>query len=199
MPDDRHHIPPQVLRDEVAAPLRRAYPVEAIVAHEQTLFAGGVEPYGLMERAGAAAFGELQRRWPGVRRIAVLVGPGQNGGDGLVIARLAHRAGLEVDLLGWKQPAFRQSAARAWSALRQEWPAVEVRHQADAVDTALESADLVVDALFGIGLSGPIEDTAAEFMQRLAERIDLRGRIVRWSWPSTPLRAWIATPEPLTH
>ncbi len=175
MPDPRHHAPPRVLRDEVAAPLRRAYPVEAIVAHEQALFAGGVEPYGLMERAGAAAFDQLQRHWPGVRRIAVLVGPGQNGGDGLVIARLAHRAGLEVDLLGWKQPEFRQSAAQAWSALRQEWSSIEVRHQADVVGAALDAAEVVVDALFGIGLSGSIEGTAAAFMQRLAERLDRRG------------------------
>ncbi|MDG4866784.1 NAD(P)H-hydrate dehydratase [Guyparkeria sp. 1SP6A2] len=175
MSEARHPVPPRVLRDEVAASLRRAYPVEAIVSHEQALFADGVEPYGLMEQAGAAAFDQLQRRWPTVGRIAVLVGPGQNGGDGLVIARLAYQAGLRVALLGWKQPEFRQSAARAWSALREEWPSIEVRHQHDAVDAALGSADVVVDALFGIGLSGPIEGAAATFMQRVAEGLDLRG------------------------
>ncbi len=49
-----------------------------------------------MERAGSAAFRLLRERWPEARRIEVLCGPGNNGGDGYVLARLAQAAGLWV-------------------------------------------------------------------------------------------------------
>ncbi|KTG17408.1 MULTISPECIES: bifunctional ADP-dependent NAD(P)H-hydrate dehydratase/NAD(P)H-hydrate epimerase [unclassified Guyparkeria] len=163
---------PQLIRTPVAPGLTRAWSVEAVQAHESELFAGGVDAYGLMERAGEAAFDELRRRWPEARRLAVLVGPGQNGGDGLVIARLAHRAGLEVTLLGWQQPEFHGSAAHAWAALRDVMPSVEVASDAGVVTGALASADVVVDALFGIGLSRPIGGNAAEFLERVGQALD---------------------------
>lgn len=48
----------------------------------------------LMERAGQACFGSLRTAWPQARTLSVLTGAGNNGGDGFVIARLAHQAGL---------------------------------------------------------------------------------------------------------
>ncbi len=157
---------PQLIRPTVDPALAQAWSVEAIQAHEQALFAGGVDAYGLMERAGAAAFAELRDRWPAARRVAVLVGPGQNGGDGLVIARLAQQAGLAIDLLGWSRPTFHDSAAHAWAALSAAAPAIEVQAEPAAADAALRAADVVVDALFGIGLSRAIEGKAAEFLRR---------------------------------
>src|ERR1700741_39328 len=61
--------------------------------------AGGVTEYELMCRAGAAAFSALLRRWPAARSIAVVCGAGNNAGDGLVVARLAHAAGRAVKVL----------------------------------------------------------------------------------------------------
>ena len=60
-----------------------------------------IENYGiagveLMERAGQAAWSLLRERWPEARRILVLTGAGNNGGDGFVVARLAKAAGHEV-------------------------------------------------------------------------------------------------------
>jgi len=158
---------PRLIREPVPAGLTRAWSVEAVQAHERELFAAGVDAYGLMERAGGSAFDELRRRWPGARRLVVLVGPGQNGGDGLVIARLAHRAGFEVTLLGWQQPEFQASAAHAWAALREAMPSVEVVSAPGEVDKALVAAEVVVDALFGIGLSRPIGGAAADFLERV--------------------------------
>ncbi|KAA6185068.1 NAD(P)H-hydrate dehydratase [Thiohalocapsa marina] len=111
----------------------------------------------LMERAGAAAFGLLRARWPQARRIAVLVGPGNNGGDGYVVARLCLGAGLRVDLLQLGEHrhlegeaalaarAFAQAggAGRAWRAL----PA---------------DADLIVDGLLGTGLQRPVAGVWAQ-------------------------------------
>ena len=60
---------------------------------------GGIPGYTLMQRAGEAAFSSLRRHWPFARVIAVLCGPGNNGGDGYVLARLARAAGLDVRVI----------------------------------------------------------------------------------------------------
>ena len=166
--------PPSVIDREPPASLRHAHAVEAVVAHEQALFAAGVDVYGLMAQAGTAAFEVLRERWPGAGRIAVLVGPGQNGGDGLVVARLAREAGLSVDLLGWKRPAFTQGAARAQAALAEVDPGLAIETDAAAAREALSGADVVVDALFGIGLSRRIEGTPAEFLHRVGAHLSER-------------------------
>ncbi|MFI9652301.1 NAD(P)H-hydrate dehydratase [Guyparkeria halopsychrophila] len=165
---------PQLIRPVLDPALARAWSVESIQAHEQALFAGGVDAYGLMARAGGAAFAELRDRWPAARRVAVLIGPGQNGGDGLVIARLAQQAGLAVDLLGWNRPTFHGSAAHAWADLSTDVPAIEVQTEPAVIDEALRAADVVVDALFGIGLSRAIEGAAADFLRRADAALCLR-------------------------
>ena len=58
----------------------------------------GISGNILMERAGGAAFHVLREAWPQARRIVVLCGVGNNGGDGYVLARLAHEQGLEADV-----------------------------------------------------------------------------------------------------
>ena len=56
-----------------------------------TALSGG-DGYVLMQRAGQAAWHYLLQHWPHAHRIAVVCGPGNNGGDGYVLARLAHRS-----------------------------------------------------------------------------------------------------------
>ena len=106
----------------------------------------------LMERAGAACFAQLQALWPTARSIGVMCGTGNNGGDGFVIARLAHAAGLQVSALQVGERDKIRGDAR--SALqRLEANGVPVI----AWDTiTLPACDVWVDALFGTGLNAEV-------------------------------------------
>jgi ADP-dependent NAD(P)H-hydrate dehydratase / NAD(P)H-hydrate epimerase len=71
-----------------------------------------IPAYTLMKRAGEAAWAVLRRRWPSARRIGVACGPGNNGGDGYVLARLARSAGFPVHLVA-SGPARAPTAVKA--------------------------------------------------------------------------------------
>ncbi len=122
----------------------------------------GLEAYELMGRAGAAAWQLAHQRWPQARRIGVVCGPGNNGGDGYVLARLARASGHEVMLFAMAEAAPTSEAARR-AAL--DW------RQAGGVtrlfDGQLAEVDLWVDALFGIGLSRPPSGAGQAIIERL--------------------------------
>lgn len=116
--------------------------------------AGGVSGQELMERAGRA-LAHHAAEWAGPgKSLAVVCGPGNNGGDGFVAARVLAGEGFRITvfLLG-KQAALHGDAA--WAA--SQWEG-EVRPLA-ALD--LSNVDLVIDALFGIGLSRDLDGEAA--------------------------------------
>ncbi|HYA74848.1 MAG TPA: NAD(P)H-hydrate dehydratase [Roseiarcus sp.] len=120
---------------------------------DRLTIAGGVAGIALMERAGAAVADEAARMAPSAGRIAALCGPGGNGGDGFVAARLLAARGYRVSLgLLGERAALRGDAALA--AARWEGPVAP----AEALD--LGAADLVVDALFGAGLSRDLDGAA---------------------------------------
>ncbi|MGE3774999.1 MAG: NAD(P)H-hydrate epimerase, partial [Gammaproteobacteria bacterium] len=101
-----------------------------------------------MQRAGAAAWRALRARWPQARRPVVVCGPGNNGGDGWIVAALARGDGLAPRVVELGDPsALGPDAAAARAAAL----AVEVSMTRELA--ALEDADLVIDALFGIGLA----------------------------------------------
>jgi NAD(P)H-hydrate epimerase len=107
----------------------------------------------LMENAGAAVAAETQQRWP-PRPTLVLCGPGNNGGDGFVAARKLAEAGwpVRVGFMGERSALVgdARDAAADWMG----WT------DAAAVE-AIEAGDLVIDALFGAGLSRPLSGIAA--------------------------------------
>jgi len=111
----------------------------------------GVDSYGLMCRAGEAAFHALRDEWPGARGVVVLAGKGNNGGDGYVIARLAAAAGMRATLVRVGDHAgLKGSAARAARDCEVAGVAVE------DFGTGLPPADIYVDALLGTGLDRPL-------------------------------------------
>ncbi len=120
---------------------------------------GGIPGIDLMEAAGRGAARCIQRRYAPVP-VTVLCGPGMNGGDGFVVARVLAEAGwpVRLGLLG-EVGKLSGDAALAAGA----WPG-EVEQASPAM---LDGAGLVVDALFGAGLNRDLSGTALEIVEAL--------------------------------
>jgi NAD(P)H-hydrate epimerase len=117
-----------------------------------------VPGFTLMTRAAEGALKILRARWPQAKRLAVVCGAGNNGGDGYVLARLAREAGLEALVLAAAPPDKLGGDARR---AQEEWLATGGSAHPFAAD-ALSGSDLIVDALLGIGLTGaPRPETLA--------------------------------------
>lgn len=102
-----------------------------------------------MARAGQAAWQAVLDRWPAVQRIVVACGPGNNGGDGYVLAQHALEAGRDIVVVRLADHAPRSGLAQAAAS---RFTAAGGRVL--AWEGALPPADLIVDAVFGIGFSG---------------------------------------------
>ncbi len=139
--------------------------------------AAGTPGIALMERAGLAVADEAARLAKSRGRIAVLCGPGGNGGDGFVAARLLASRGYAVELgLMGRREALRGDPALA--AARYEG---EVRDAA-AVDPG--GADCVIDALFGAGLTRDIDGEAKAIIERVNGFARAGGRVLAVDVPS---------------
>jgi NAD(P)H-hydrate epimerase len=124
--------------------------------------AAGTPIIDLMANAGGAVAHEIKRRWT-MRPVIVLCGPGNNGGDGFVAARQLADAGwpVRIALLGDRDQL--SGAARHHA---EQWSG-----PVEAVTPAsLEGTGLVVDALFGSGLSRPLEGPAADTLAASGRR-----------------------------
>jgi len=122
----------------------------------------GVSVADMMEHAGKAVAREIARRWS-VRSIVVLCGPGNNGGDGFVAARHLADAGwpVRVALLGTRGSLVGPARYHADRWLGGVEPLSHL---------ALQGAGLVVDALFGAGLSRALEGPARETLAAAADQ-----------------------------
>jgi NAD(P)H-hydrate epimerase len=129
---------------------------------DRAAIAGGVAGATLMEAAGRAVAEAAIRRWSR-RPVAVLCGPGNNGGDGFVAARHLAAAGwtVRLGLLG-ERGALRGDAA-VHAAL---WPG-SVEPLSPAL---LDGAGLAIDAIFGAGLARPVDGVARTVIEALAAR-----------------------------
>ncbi|MBD3816544.1 MAG: NAD(P)H-hydrate dehydratase [Halothiobacillus sp.] len=162
------------------------YTSEQIRALEQAVFDGGETAEQLMARAGEALFSVLQTRWPDARTVGVLLGSGQNAGDGLVLARLARAEGFRVALFGWCQPEQLHGAAhRAWLEIKTAYPDVVVLNERGEV-VAQDDFDVIVDAGFGIGLSPsrPLSAEATGWIEYLNEARKSGASVVAADLPS---------------
>lgn len=131
-------------------------------AAEQAAINAGVSVETLMERAGAGA-AEAAWRFAGPLPALVLCGPGNNGGDGYVVARRLRERGVAV-----KVASLGESRSRAASAARAAW---------DGEATTLEEAEpapLLIDALFGTGLGRGLDRPVAEKLLELARSAAVR-------------------------
>ncbi|CAN5370492.1 bifunctional ADP-dependent NAD(P)H-hydrate dehydratase/NAD(P)H-hydrate epimerase [soil metagenome] len=126
-------------------------------AAEQSVFASGVAEYALMEKAGAAA-ADIIWRAGGKRDTLVLCGPGNNGGDGFVIARILRGHGVSV-----RVAATGESGTPSSREARALWDG-----PVEDVLTATPATQLV-DALFGTGLTRGLDKTLADRLSALAD------------------------------
>lgn len=136
----------------------------------------GVPGYVLMQRAARASFEALRERWPDARRIAILCGPGNNGGDGYEIARLARAAGLDVRVAQVGNVAERGDAVTArtaWLASSGEVPAFGDEFATDP----LREADVICDAIFGIGITREVSGVARAAIEAINRRSARQGVI----------------------
>jgi len=136
--------------------VEQAYKADAKAAEK------GVPSLDLMEAAGDSIAIQIRQRWS-ERPIVVLCGPGNNGGDGFVVARrLANsRWPVRVALLGARGSLKGDAAANAG------------RWEGDVEDLDLDTLDgceMVVDALFGAGLARPLEGVARDVVEDINRR-----------------------------
>jgi NAD(P)H-hydrate epimerase len=152
--------------------MERLWPADAVrELDRRTIEDAGLPGIALMEAAGARAAELVRTRYPRAGRVAVVCGPGNNGGDGFVVARHLREAGVDAVLcLAAPDERWRGDARTM----------LDVARHAGVPDGDLAGADLVVDALFGTGFRGaPESDVAA-----LIEQANATAPVVAMDVPS---------------
>ncbi len=159
----------------------------------------GVPSLELMRAAAAAVAAFARRQFPQAQRVTVLCGRGNNGGDGMMTARLLASAGLEVTTLLLGAPdGLKGDAAVAWSELTS--PMHGAVHAVTAAEelrrhNASLDADLIVDAVLGTGFKPPMKGLAMDALEWIKDcaapvlAVDLPS-----GWPADETAATIYTP-----
>lgn len=124
--------------------------------------ASGIDSFGLMLQAGAGVAASFLRHYPSARRAVVLCGPGNNGGDGYVAARCLRDSGVEVAVFHLGDPdRLKGDAARAFSGWLGKGAPIEEYRPAEG--------DIVIDALFGAGLTRAVPEAVSAVIARIEE------------------------------
>src|SRR5580692_7055374 len=143
----------------------------------------GIPSATLMENAGTNVARFIAARFPAFRRlrIVVLCGKGNNGGDGFVVARHLRDSGARPDVYLFAAPEQMQGDAaencRHWQAVGAPLQVVRSVVDWDEKKTEATSAEIIVDALLGTGVAGPVRDLPAQVIQDVNGR-DGKGRSV---------------------
>ena len=142
------------------------WPVNTFPELERALCeSNDISGWQLMQRAGMAAFVCLREHWPAARHLRILCGPGNNGGDGYVLATLASMAGYTVSLMACEQKDPPPEAAQA----RAQWLSSGGECQ-PAEGEWIGEEDLIVDALLGIGLNRAPGDPYLSLIEKAEQR-----------------------------
>lgn len=112
----------------------------------------GIPSLVLMERASLAVRDEILHAFPiNLQQVVVVAGSGNNGGDGLAVARLLHIAGIKVTILNVGNPDHASQEHQTQERICQYYQIPETTNLA-----VLNNATLIVDAIFGIGIDRPV-------------------------------------------
>ncbi|MCI6853027.1 MULTISPECIES: NAD(P)H-hydrate epimerase [Limosilactobacillus] len=123
----------------------------------------GIPSLVLMERAALAVRDEVLNAFPlNSQNIVVVAGSGNNGGDGLDVARLLHIAGVKVTILNVGNPDHASNEHQVQDRICQYY---KIPQTSDL--NVLKDASLIVDALFGIGIDRPVEGNYATAIEAI--------------------------------
>lgn len=123
----------------------------------------GIPSLVLMERAALAVRDEVLNAFPlNLQNIVVIAGSGNNGGDGLDVARLLHIAGVKVTILNVGNPDHASNEHQVQDRICQYY---KIPQTSDL--NVLKDASLIVDALFGIGIDRPVEGNYATAIEAI--------------------------------
>lgn len=138
---------------------------------KQTIEKIGIPGIVLMEAAANAVFRSIQTNFPECRNVGIIIGKGNNGGDGLALARLLSHEGYTIHIVLVSSPdRFAGDAlTNLHAAQNLRFPMVEVLSESELknLDNEIASCDLIVDAIFGTGLRGGIEGYIKDIIDRL--------------------------------
>ena len=136
----------------------------------------GIPSLTLMENAGKSVVAFVKQRFAtlGRRRIVILCGKGNNGGDGFVVARHLLEMGARAAVYLFAEPTeVRGDAAvnlKRWQDAGRDLRIVRDGNEWQAAKAALTSADIIVDALLGTGVRGPVEGLLRETIEDVNRR-----------------------------
>lgn len=133
----------------------------------------GFPPVLLMESAAVACAKVIKEKYPSARRILVLAGKGNNGGDGIAVARLLRRAGFEPEIQLTSSERLSELAQLNLNLLLKT-AVCPVRRPEAFSKKILENVDLIVDSMFGTGFSGSMTGICSD----IAEAANSSGRPV---------------------
>lgn len=137
--------------------------------------AGGIAGFELMQRAGAALLRVVQEHWPGARELLIFTGPGNNGGDGLVLAALAKQCGMAVEVYALAPLEKLKGEAASARDLANAHEVVIESATPDGVAEALQrrrqrggaSGCVVVDAMLGTGIRGEVRPAYRDAIEQI--------------------------------
>jgi ADP-dependent NAD(P)H-hydrate dehydratase / NAD(P)H-hydrate epimerase len=127
---------------------------------ESRVFVAGMPVAALMEKVGHLLTERIQTLYPTAKKVGVLVGPGHNGGDALVVARELHFRGYEVAVC---RPIAKLKELTAHHARYVESLGIPINNEI----TSLQSCDFIIDGLFGFGTERPLEGTIANLVDQI--------------------------------
>jgi NAD(P)H-hydrate epimerase len=122
----------------------------------------GIPSLVLMERASLAVRDVILRDYPDAQRISIVTGSGNNGGDGLCLGRLLQIAGKHVTIIEVGNPAHRSEEHLAQAHICDYYHIPQVTSLA-----SLATADLIVDAIFGIGIDREVKASYATTIEAI--------------------------------
>jgi NAD(P)H-hydrate epimerase len=141
--------------DVVVSDMHEVLTVDQMYRADRLAIAGGVAGIELMENAGAGVVEVAQKCWPQMGTVVVLCGPGNNGGDGFVVARLLAERGVTVRVFALAAPE-KMNGDAGLAAQKYNGPIATI------ADADFSDCDVIVDGLFGAGLSRDVDGVVGD-------------------------------------